>query len=91
MTEHTYYVMGQEVFVHGAEIEREDLGGDRDGTYPNVFLHVRYPGEGKTHRVPLGNVKVQGGLSALMDDLNERGILPDWFAEGFTAPPDDYD
>lgn len=82
----TYYVNGEEVEVHGIGITRGTTG---DGTvFPDFqSLTIRFLDDIQTREVPVGAVKVEGGLSTMMDDLSERGVVPQFVADGERVPP----
>jgi len=83
----TYYVNGEEVEIHGVSINRQTTS---DGVpYPDFSrLTVRFPDNIQTREVPVNTVKGEGGITTLMDDLSERGIIPQFVANGKRVPPE---
>ena len=70
----TYYVAGEEVKVRGVILEDQPLPSDPEKTYTDVVFVVQFPGETETRQVT--QVRADGGISAIYDDLYERGMLP---------------
>ena len=83
----TYYVNGEEVEIHGAKLARGTT--TKGKVYPDLTsLIIRFPDNVQTREVPAVVVKVEGGLSAMMDDLSDRGVLPEWYTDGERLPPE---
>ena len=72
----TYYVMGEEVKLRGVSIETFDTD-DKLHRRPKLTLHVQFDAHESTREIDAGAIKVEGGLSALYDDLRVRGLAPD--------------
>lgn len=77
-----YYVAGQEVKLRGVSWEPQDA--PTGGRYTDIVYHVQFPESERTREVE--RVKVEGGAEALYDDLQARGLLPEWAAEGLVPP-----
>lgn len=76
----TYYVAGEEVKVRGVILEDQPLPSDPEKTYTDVVFVVQFPGETETREVT--QVRAEGGISVIYDDLYERGMLPAEIAKG---------
>jgi len=76
----TYYVAGEEVKVRGVILEDQPLPSDPEKTYTDVVFVVQFPGETETRQVT--QVRAEGGISVIYDDLYERGMLPVEIAKG---------
>jgi len=77
-----YYHMGEEVRLRGVSFAEEET---RDGVeYMNVTYHIQFPESTRTMEVE--QIKVEGGSSALYEDLRVRQMVPDWIQET-RAPP----
>jgi hypothetical protein len=70
----TYYVAGQEVKVRGVILEEQPLPSDPERTYTDVVFVVQFPDERETRQVT--QVRADGGIGTIYDDLHERGMLP---------------
>ena len=70
----TYYVAGEQVKVRGVILEDQPLPSDPEKTYTDVVFVVQFPGETETRQVT--QVRAEGGLGSIYDDLYERGMLP---------------
>jgi hypothetical protein len=84
----TYYHMGVEVKLRGVEMAVEETDDVGPGPFTALYCHVQVPGHRTTTRVPEGALKAEGGLSAMREDMYERGMIPEWFYEGNSRPPE---
>lgn len=88
----TIYCNGEPCIVRG--IEREWIPPEdrtqKDIEY-QILSHIDFRDEQKstTTEVPFNQLKVDGGAEVLIDYLNERDLLPDWYVEGHLEPPSD--
>jgi len=80
----TYYVGGADVCIRGVEFEQAQARGG--GTYTDISVHVQFAQCAKTTKVSLGLLKVEGGLSTFYDDMEARGMLPEWVGDGGPPP-----
>jgi len=83
--EPTVYVYGKPVHVRGIERRWDDgmeLGYE-------MIAHIDFINEqqASTTEVPLNQLKIDGGLSALNDYLRERDMVPQWWVNGKVEPP----
>jgi len=81
----TYYVGGEEARIRGVEFEQAQARGG-GGTYTDISVHVQFAQCAKTTKVSLGLLKVEGGLTTFYDDMEARGMLPEWVANGGPPP-----
>ena len=84
----TVLLAGEQVYVRGVEMERAETHSGR--AFTDLFLHVQQHDEVDTMRVNISEVKKEGGLSAIMEGLAERSMIPEWYAAG-AAVPEGYD
>ncbi len=80
----TYYVMGEEVKLRGVSFGEEQARGG--GSFIAITFHVQFPESERTHEVNHSSLKVEGGSTALYDDLNRRGLIPSWVSETKLPP-----
>ena len=78
------YVGGELVPVRGVEMREEETRGGQP--YPSLYLHVQFEGEVETTCVDLSVTKMEGGLAAIHEGLYERGMIPEWFYDGYHTP-----
>ena len=78
------YVAGEKVSVRGVDIEETHTEGGI--AFPSLHVHVQFPEEVETQRVPTIVVKKEGGLAAIHEGLYERGMIPEWYYEGCHSP-----
>lgn len=87
------YVGGEPVIVRGVEREVAEPAGNGPDEFIDLWFHVDfvdYP-ERKTNRFNISQMKAEGGLSALMDHVQSRGLTPDWYHDNGREVPDSLD
>ena len=77
-------VSGEAASVRGIEMVETETEGSV--SYPKLYAHIQYPDDVETKRVPVAALKINGGLSRLHGELHERGMIPDWYDDGYHSP-----
>lgn len=85
----TVYCNGEPCIIRG--VEREFDHDAMLGYYVNV--HIDWINEPKKHttKVELNQLQISGGLSALNDHLEKRGLVPQWWVRGNQEVPEQLD
>ena len=78
------HAFGESASVRGIEMVETETEGSV--SYPKLYAHIQYTDDVETKRVPVSALKIDGGLSRLHGELHERGMVPDWYYDGYHSP-----